>query len=58
MIKEEDLRKKLDLFLLNNICSANDTITELGNLHKTDFEGLLKLASKYGIDTEEEKWTE
>ena len=55
--KEEALRTKIDRFLSNNICTACDTLTELGNLHRADYEALLRLAKKYGIDTEEE-WTE
>ena len=56
--KTEALRAKIDRFLSNNICTACDTLTELGNLHKADYDELLRLASKYGIDTEDEEWTE
>ena len=58
MDKVEKLRGKLDLYLSNHMCTANDTITEFGSLHKASCEELLRLARKYGIDTEEEEWTE
>ena len=58
MDKTEILRSKIDLYLSNHICTANDTITELGSLHKASYEELLRLAKKYGIDTEDKEWTE
>ena len=56
-IKAEKLREKIDRFLSNYICSACDNSAVIEHLKTASYEELLRIAKKYGIETEDSQWT-